>query len=189
MGAKMQTHMRCETASHSKISERKHFKKYGDKHYGRVAGDNLPFRIINKMKFHPLVFQRTNFQRRSLSFFLPSKVPPVLPEPPEGEVAWNSQVLQPLTNEDSGFFSRVFYNTCDGIQELFASMHDSIGLPWWASVIAGTIVMRFAMLPSKVTSVINSRRMNDATNEFSVRVAPLLQRKFPDKTEYNQHVL
>src|SRR3954471_22622503 len=100
------------------------------------------------MKFRPLIFQRSHIQRRSLSFFLPSKVPATFPEPPEGEVAWNPQVLKPLTEESSGFFTRVFYNTCDGIQELFTSMHDSIGLPWWASVIAGTMVMRFAMLPS-----------------------------------------
>jgi membrane protein insertase Oxa1/YidC/SpoIIIJ len=140
------------------------------------------------MKFHPpFLFQR-KFQRRFLSSLSPPTAPSTFPEPPVGETPWNPQVLAPITDESSGIFSLAFYKTCDGIQELFASLHEGIGLPWWASVIAGTMVMRFAMLPSKITSVINSRRMNAATSEFSVRVAPLLQRKFPDKTEYNQQV-
>lgn len=140
------------------------------------------------MKFRPPIPFIGRIQRRYLNSHVPSMTPPTLPEPPGGEVPWNSQVLLPMTDENSGLFSQAFYKTCDGIQELFASLHGGIGLPWWASVIAGTMIMRFAMLPSKVTSIINSRRMNAATSEFSVRVAPLLQRKFPDKTEYNQQV-
>lgn len=131
--------------------------------------------------------------KRTFSLF--SSAPKLtIPPPPNGEPGWDMQVLQPLTSMDpttstgGGFFSTLFGGTTDAVQSMFVNLHEA-GMPWWVSVIAGTAFMRTALFPAKVLSLVNSKRMNAATQEFTVRVAPLLQQKFPDKAEYGTQVL
>lgn len=115
----------------------------------------------------------------------------VLPPPPEGQAAWDMSLLEPLAGPEPsspGFFTSIFQGTTDIVQSLFMNLHET-GMPWWVSVIAGTAVMRTVLFPTKVASLINSKRMNAATQEFTVRVAPLLQQKFPNEKEYSMQVI
>lgn len=104
-----------------------------------------------------------------------------LPPVPAGERPWDPQVLKPLTDQSSsegGILSTVYGYSCDGVESLFTALHDSYNLPWWVSVIAGTACLRLALLPTKVASAVNSKRMAAATSEYSIRIAPLIHRQY-----------
>jgi hypothetical protein len=119
------------------------------------------------------------------------KVP--LPVVPAGELPWNADIANAVLRDPEftpGLWTRLSESVTGGLQHvLFEPLHDAVGLPWWLSIIGGTLCMRLVMLPAKLASTRNSQRMQQANAEFATRLAPVLRRRVDyDDKKYKQLV-
>ena len=64
------------------------------------------------------------------------------------------------------------------LEQTMLTMHDHLGLPWYLSIAATALTLRFAALPLKLVHHTNTLRMTAAQSEFTQRIQPLILRQY-----------
>ena len=54
------------------------------------------------------------------------------------------------------------------IQHVLEFIHVGVGLPWWTTIVATTLLFRILMMPLVVKGQVNAARLNNVTPELNI---------------------